>query len=195
MNKRPIMKALSGCAVLFALVFCGGCSTIVTLHGPEVGDWIDVPDGAYRGVRLDGPLIVDSETPGLLRVLCVVDLPLSTVADTIVLPYTLTTLGPSSLRVIVVMEKFDPSGHASFVGGYGGQWRLDRGQWQNSGAIVSGLKPGLYEISFSPVKGWQMPDSQYLNIVGKHVTTMTGTYKSFALPGDATNSKTSTRPQ
>jgi uncharacterized protein YceK len=171
---------LLACAMLFGLGFCGGCSTIVTHTGGRApGEWVDLPAyGVYRGVRVDGGFTISGDTPAVLRFLCIVDFPLSTVADTIVLPYDLTT-GPGSLKVNIVMEKLDPS-----VTGGGAKWRLDVSDWQNRGATISGLEPGEYVLEFSPVKGWQTPDVQYPKVAPRRLRVVTGIYKLSAVPGD-----------
>lgn len=85
--------------LLPTICFCGGCSTIFTQHTTSPGDWVAVPSGVYRGVRFDGSLIADADCPAGLKVLCVVDIPLSTVGDTIVLPYDLATIHTNKVNI------------------------------------------------------------------------------------------------
>ena len=90
-------KAVSFCVVLFTLVFSGaGCATIITHGGPGSKDLADLPQGVYRGIRLDACFVFappGSDEPGVFRVLFAVDIPFCAAADTIVLPYDLATLG------------------------------------------------------------------------------------------------------
>jgi uncharacterized protein YceK len=180
LNKLAIIKAICVRTMFFALVFSEGCATVITHHGPGSEDFGDLPYGVYRGARFDGKGIVSkySETPEFFRVFCILDFPPSAVEDTLLLPYDLTTVGPGSLKVTVVLEKVEPSGHISYVIGRGGQWQVDGGAWQNNGTIVSGLKPGPHHVSFSRVNGCQNPDSEEVDISPKQLATVTGTYKS-----------------
>jgi uncharacterized protein YceK len=79
--------------LLPVICFCGGCGTICTRGKTEPGDWWATPTGVYRGVRLDGSLIGDGDLAPI------VDIPLSAIADTIVLPYDLSTLHTNKVNV------------------------------------------------------------------------------------------------
>ncbi len=41
----------------------------------------------------------------------------------------------------------------------GAKWRLGHGRWFDAGMSIVDLLPGTYEIEFSPVEGWDAPDS------------------------------------
>jgi YD repeat-containing protein len=58
----------------------------------------------------------------------------------------------------------------------GAQWQVDGGDWQNSGASVSGLGSGQHALVFKEVSGWFMPDNQTVTIVLGQVSTASGTY-------------------
>lgn len=58
----------------------------------------------------------------------------------------------------------------------GAQWRVDGGTWQNSGAVVNNLDPGLHEIEFSTVSGWVTPLSQITEVLTNTTTTNLATY-------------------
>ncbi len=56
-----------------------------------------------------------------------------------------------------------------------GQWRVNGGAWQNSGATVS-LPVGSYTLSFNTVTGWTTPGSQTVNIANGQTTSASGVY-------------------
>ena len=74
---RNIISVLS----LLSLVFCAGCGTLL-IHSR--GTMFET-GGVYRGVRLDCEAI--AWTP-----VAILDVPFSGIADTILLPYDLTTV-------------------------------------------------------------------------------------------------------
>jgi uncharacterized protein YceK len=72
---------------LFALVLCSGCATVIShTSSREPGSWDLHEEGVYQGVRLDG---AGMGYNGFLIIPCLIDLPLSLVADTLILPYDL----------------------------------------------------------------------------------------------------------
>jgi hypothetical protein len=63
-----------------------------------------------------------------------------------------------------------PAGAAST-----GQWQIDGGTLQSSGATVSSLNPGLHTISFTSVTGYASPTNTYVNIAPSG-NTLTANY-------------------
>jgi hypothetical protein len=58
-----------------------------------------------------------------------------------------------------------------------GQWRLNNGEWQASGATLSGLRPGFYPIQFTSVPGWfDVPDFYAVSVAEDQTTTFTYTH-------------------
>ncbi len=58
----------------------------------------------------------------------------------------------------------------------GAQWRLNGGNYQNSGTVISQLAPGNYTVDFKPVTGWVTPPSQSITIVTGLTLTATANY-------------------
>ena len=58
----------------------------------------------------------------------------------------------------------------------GAKWRVDGGQWQNSGSVVTGLSIGEHSVSFNSLANWASPTSQDVMIVNDHTETVLGTY-------------------
>jgi hypothetical protein len=58
-----------------------------------------------------------------------------------------------------------------------GQWRLTNGEWQASGATLSGLRPGYHSIEFTSVPGWfDLPNFYAVTVVEDQTTTTTYTH-------------------
>jgi hypothetical protein len=58
----------------------------------------------------------------------------------------------------------------------GGQWRVDGGTWQNSGATVSGLTVGPHTVDFKDIASWTTPPSQTVNTVNGQTASTSGNY-------------------
>jgi hypothetical protein len=58
----------------------------------------------------------------------------------------------------------------------GGQWQVDGGSFQNSGAIVSNLSTGTHTVAFKPISGWTTPSNQSVTINANQTTQTSGTY-------------------
>ena len=59
-----------------------------------------------------------------------------------------------------------------------GQWRVDGGTWQNSGAVVVGLTAGLHGLSFKPTAGWTAPTNRFVQLIAGQTNLSTGLYES-----------------
>ena len=95
MNMRNIIAILA----LLSLVFCAGCGTVLT-HGGDPGAG-GPRSGVYRGIRWDGMMVATFEhdlfSPGSkgsggMPDIFLLDFPFSAIADTVLLPYDLTTV-------------------------------------------------------------------------------------------------------
>lgn len=62
----------------------------------------------------------------------------------------------------------------------GAQWRVDGGNWQNSGTTAGGLTVGTHQVSFSDVSGWVTPANTTANVLAGQTAGVTGTYTSSA---------------
>ena len=60
--------------------------------------------------------------------------------------------------------------------GAGAKWQVDGGNWQASGAIVTGLALGSHTVCFSVVPGWGVPASQTVAINYDETTVATAAY-------------------
>lgn len=58
-----------------------------------------------------------------------------------------------------------------------GQWRVDGGAWQNSGAVVVGLIAGLHGLSFKPTAGWTTPTNRFVTLIVGQTNLSTGLYE------------------
>jgi hypothetical protein len=58
----------------------------------------------------------------------------------------------------------------------GAQWRVDRGDWQNSGGMISGLAAAQHTVEFKDINGWTKPFSQSVAIQTGQTATISGTY-------------------
>jgi hypothetical protein len=75
----------------------------------------------------------------------------------------------------------------------GAQWRVDEGEWHDSGETVSGLSAGNHIVSYKDVSGWTTPDADTVEIKDSALTEITsrlyiqqtGSLKVTILPPDA----------
>lgn len=58
----------------------------------------------------------------------------------------------------------------------GAMWQLNRGPLQSSGATLSNLLAGTYEISFSSAEGWMPPTNQFVTLSNDNLTTLSVVY-------------------
>ena len=58
----------------------------------------------------------------------------------------------------------------------GAQWRVDNGEWLDSGATVWGLTAGEHTVSFSSLSGWDTPLAQSADLTIGETTPLTATY-------------------
>jgi len=58
----------------------------------------------------------------------------------------------------------------------GAKWNVDGGEWENSGATVSGLSVGEHTVNFKEVEGWTGPPSETVTITGGARTEITRAY-------------------
>ncbi len=58
----------------------------------------------------------------------------------------------------------------------GASWRLDAGEWQSSGTILSNLIPGSHVVEFSPLRSWSQPIAQAVTVNSGQMATVTGAY-------------------
>jgi hypothetical protein len=65
--------------------------------------------------------------------------------------------------------------------GKGAKWRIDGGEWQDSGSTLPGLPVGDYEVQFKEIEGWDAPENQTISIEDEQTTSITGIYVQ--LPG------------
>ncbi|NCC50956.1 MAG: VWA domain-containing protein, partial [Spartobacteria bacterium] len=54
----------------------------------------------------------------------------------------------------------------------GAQWRVDGGEWQNSGAVVADLTPGQHYVEFRDIAGWTIPEARSVTITSGSTTTL-----------------------
>ena len=69
----------------------------------------------------------------------------------------------------------------------GAQWKVDGGEWQNSGATVSGLSAGAYNIEFKDVAGFIKPSTKSISIQAGQTTTDTASYSIESLKTGSLN--------
>ncbi len=60
--------------------------------------------------------------------------------------------------------------------GAGAQWRVDGGDWQNSGVIVPELSIDAHTVEFKTVENWYAPANQNVSVVYGEITQANGTY-------------------
>ena len=58
----------------------------------------------------------------------------------------------------------------------GAQWRIDIGDWQNSGATVGNLPVGNHTVSFKAIDGWNTPEDEPVDIGAGATTCLTKSY-------------------
>lgn len=58
----------------------------------------------------------------------------------------------------------------------GALWRVDEGDWQPSGAVVSPLRKGTHPVEFSAALGWARPEAREVTIHPQQTTAITGEY-------------------
>jgi hypothetical protein len=58
----------------------------------------------------------------------------------------------------------------------GAKWRVDGGDWHDSGETQSKLSVGLHTVEFNNVMNWAKPDNQTVTITKDQTTTTLGTY-------------------
>jgi hypothetical protein len=80
---------------------------------------------------------------------------------------TITVMQPTGSIKVNIM----PDGLA------GAQWRVDGGDWMNSGQTVSGLTIGNHTVTFKDVAGWTTPGSQTVTVPSGQTITVVGEYK------------------
>ena len=56
------------------------------------------------------------------------------------------------------------------------QWRVDGGPWQDSGATVTGLAPGIHGVEFSQEDGWIAPTAEEVTIESDQTLDITRQY-------------------
>lgn len=61
----------------------------------------------------------------------------------------------------------------------GAQWRLDGGDWHNTGLTLTDVAVGNHTVSFKPVSGWRTPDSQTATITSNATTSVQGVYTPY----------------
>ena len=59
----------------------------------------------------------------------------------------------------------------------GGQWRVDGGPWQNSGATIPNLPEGSHTVEFRDVAGWKKPGPISVPITPGQTRQGTGLYQ------------------
>ncbi len=63
----------------------------------------------------------------------------------------------------------------------GAKWSVDFGQWQESGATVTGLLEGTHELSFSAVIGWDKPADKTVTVVSGQRAQQSAIYSESAV--------------
>ena len=58
----------------------------------------------------------------------------------------------------------------------GAQWRVDGGDWRDSGTLAADLAAGSHTVSFSPVTGWTPPADQPVTVYAGETATSGGLY-------------------
>ena len=81
--------------------------------------------------------------------------------------YLSQTANPGSVQVFIT-----PAGAVNA----GAQWRIDNGNWNDSGAAVDGITEGKHVITFSAVYQWVKADDQVITVSASTPNTASGTY-------------------
>jgi hypothetical protein len=58
----------------------------------------------------------------------------------------------------------------------GAKWRVDLGEWQTSGKVVSGLAVGAHSVDFLEVSGWKTPTAIAPSVISGKTQTVTASY-------------------
>jgi len=87
-------------------------------------------------------------------------------------PFTATYISQLSAGSLQVM--LQPEGAVTA----GAQWRPtgDGFEWQASGATLSGLAAGVYQLEFKPTTGWTLPSAQSVAVNDGRATSASTTY-------------------
>ena len=64
-----------------------------------------------------------------------------------------------------------------------GEWAVDAGEWQSTGAIVSGLSPGSHTVTFGPVVGWTAPASEIITVSADETNSIAAMYADLPQTG------------
>ncbi|MDI6450216.1 CotH kinase family protein [Anaerobaca lacustris] len=58
----------------------------------------------------------------------------------------------------------------------GAQWRLDGGDWRDSGVVVADLVPGAYTVDFRPAIDWGRPSARTVHVGREQTTDLSAVY-------------------
>lgn len=58
----------------------------------------------------------------------------------------------------------------------GAQWKVDGGEWQNSGVTISGLSSGAHSVEFKDITGWSADKTQSVDIQSAKTNEVQGNY-------------------
>ena len=58
----------------------------------------------------------------------------------------------------------------------GAQWRVNNGDWQASGAVVSNLSVGSFLVEYQTVEAWEAPDEEYVTMAEGELKELVRTY-------------------
>jgi hypothetical protein len=58
----------------------------------------------------------------------------------------------------------------------GAKWRVDGGEWQDSGTTVTGVSIGEHEVEYKAIAGWNAPPDETVTIFEGQTTQITRTY-------------------
>jgi hypothetical protein len=72
-----------------------------------------------------------------------------------------------SLQVVIAPERARQAGAC---------WRVDGGDWRQSGQVVTGLTLGSHTVEFPDVSGWDAPDSQQVTITSGQIAVLNAAY-------------------
>ena len=56
------------------------------------------------------------------------------------------------------------------------RWKVDGGNWQESGTLIPGLATGDHTVKFKKIPGWISPSSRTVSISENTTTPVIGTY-------------------
>ncbi len=60
--------------------------------------------------------------------------------------------------------------------GAGAQWRIEDGEWHDSGVTITDLKVGTYSVAYRPIPGWDTPVGEIISIMKDHTATVAAAY-------------------